>query len=34
MGYTGAYTAVKRYLAAIRPKNGPKRIEVLRDAAG
>jgi transposase len=28
MGYTGAYTAVKRYLAAIRPKNGPKPFEV------
>ena len=28
MGYTGAYTAVKRYLAAIRPKSGPKPFEV------
>ena len=28
MGYTGAYTAVKRYLSAIRPKNGPKPFEV------
>jgi len=24
LGYTGAYTAVKRYLAAVRPENGPK----------
>ena len=23
LGYAGAYTAVKRYLAAIRPENGP-----------
>jgi transposase len=23
LGYVGAYTAVKRYLAAIRPQNGP-----------
>jgi transposase len=28
MGYTGAYTAVKRFLSAIRPKNGPKLFEV------
>jgi transposase len=28
MGYTGAYTAVKRYLAAIRPESGPKPYEV------
>jgi transposase len=28
LGYTGAYTAVKRYLAAIRPQNGPKPYEV------
>jgi transposase len=28
MGYTGAYTAVKRFLSAIRPKNGPKPFEV------
>lgn len=28
MGYGGAYTAVKRYLAAIRPENGPKPYEV------
>tara|TARA_B110001454_G_scaffold49624_1_gene48770 strand:- start:1382 stop:1993 length:612 start_codon:yes stop_codon:yes gene_type:complete len=28
MGYVGAYTAVKRYLAAIRPENGPKPFEV------
>ena len=28
MGYTGAYTAVKRYLAAIRPEKGPKPYEV------
>jgi transposase len=28
MGYSGAYTAVKRYLSAIRPKNGPKPFEV------
>jgi len=28
MGYLGAYTAVKRYLAAVRPKAGPKRNEV------
>jgi transposase len=28
MGYDGAYTAVKRYLAAIRPENGPKPYEV------
>ncbi len=24
LGYVSAYTAVKRYLAAIRPQNGPK----------
>src|SRR2546423_12395603 len=24
LGYAGAYTAVKRFLAAIRPENGPK----------
>jgi transposase len=28
LGYVGAYTAVKRYLAAIRPQNGPKPFEV------
>jgi transposase len=28
MGYAGAYTAVKRHLAAIRPENGPKPYEV------
>ena len=28
LGYGGAYTAVKRYLAAIRPQNGPKPYEV------
>jgi transposase len=28
MGYSGAYTAVKRHLAAIRPENGPKPYEV------
>src|ERR1700733_1103945 len=28
LGYTGAYTAVKRFLAAIRPENGPKPYEV------
>jgi transposase len=28
LGYAGAYTAVKRYLAAIRPQNGPKPYEV------
>jgi hypothetical protein len=28
MGYTGVYTAVKRYLAAIRPENGPKPYEI------
>jgi transposase len=28
LGYAGAYTAVKRYLAAIRPENGPKPYEV------
>jgi len=28
LGYVGAYTAVKRYLAAIRPENGPKPYEV------
>ncbi len=28
LGYIGAYTAVKRYLAAIRPENGPKPYEV------
>jgi len=28
VGYAGAYTAVKRYLAAIRPENGPKPYEV------
>lgn len=28
MGYVGAYTAAKRYLAAIRPENGPKPFEV------
>ena len=27
-GYAGAYTAVKRFLAAIRPENGPKPYEV------
>jgi len=27
-GYVGAYTAVKRYLAAIRPENGPRPYEV------
>src|SRR5271154_224309 len=28
LGYTGAYTAVKRFLATIRPENGPKPYEV------
>lgn len=28
IGYTGAYTAVKRFLAAIRPESGPKPYEV------
>ena len=28
LGYTGAYTAVKRYLTAIRPQNGPKPYEI------
>jgi transposase len=28
MGYTGAYTAVKRHLATIRPENGPKPYEL------
>src|SRR6266699_1564854 len=28
LGYLGGYTAVKRFLAAIRPENGPKRYEV------
>ncbi len=28
LGYAGAYIAVKRYLAAIRPDNGPKPYEV------
>ncbi len=28
LGYCGAYTAVKRYLAAIRPENGPKPYEM------
>lgn len=28
LGYIGAYTAVKRYLAAIRPESGPKPYEV------
>ena len=28
LGYVGAYTAVKRYIAAIRPQNGPKSYEV------
>lgn len=28
MGYAGAYTAVKRYLAAIRPEHDPKAYEV------
>jgi transposase len=32
MGYSGAYTAVKRHLAAIRPENGPKPYEVLPTA--
>src|SRR5262245_46927305 len=27
-GYSGAYTAVKRYLAAVRPENVPKPFEV------
>ncbi len=27
-GYTGAYTAVKRFVAAIRPESGPKPFEV------
>ena len=27
-GYSGAYTAVKRVVAAIRPKDGPKPFEV------
>src|SRR5580704_4027080 len=28
LGYAGAYTAVKRFLAAVRPENGPKPYEV------
>jgi transposase len=28
LGYAGAYTPVKRFLAAIRPENGPKPYEV------
>jgi transposase len=28
LGYVGAYTAVKRYVAAIRPKNGPTPYEM------
>ena len=28
LGYLGAYTAVKRFLAVIRPENGPKPYEV------
>lgn len=28
LGYTGAYTAVKRFVAAIRPADGPKPFEV------
>src|ERR1051326_6650284 len=28
LGYIGAYTAVKRFLAATRPENGPKPYEV------
>ena len=28
LGYAGAYTAVKRFLAAIRPENGPKPYEM------
>src|SRR5438270_697775 len=28
LGYAGAYTAVKRFLAAIRPETGPKPYEV------
>ena len=28
LGYAGAYTAVKRFLAAIRPESGPKHYEV------
>ena len=28
LGYMGAYTAVKRFLAAIRPESGPKPFEV------
>ena len=27
-GYTGAYTAVKRFVAAIRPSDGPKPFEI------
>lgn len=27
-GYSGAYTAVKRFVAAVRPQNGPKPFEV------
>jgi transposase len=35
LGYSGAYAAVKRFLAAIRPKNGPKPLRgTLRDPAG
>ena len=33
LGYDGAYTAVKRYLAAIRPENGPKPYEVRFETA-
>ena len=28
LGYVGVYTAMKRFLAAIRPENGPKSYEV------
>lgn len=33
LGYVGAYTAVKRYLAAIRPENGSKPYEVRFETA-
>src|SRR5258706_4336436 len=33
LGYAGAYTAVKRFLAAIRPENGPKSYEVRLETA-
>ena len=32
-GYSGAYTAVKRFVAAIRPSDGPKPFEVRFETA-